>query len=119
MADSADKTTLRICAECRHHRRQKPIDPFSQSALWTPGALEAKLAWDRDLQERAMLEAQRFDAGAPFDFEPLSLSWCHRWTEIEDRVTVDPVSGVRRKIYILCGYANADGMCVQFEGDER
>lgn len=106
---------LRICVRCNHYRLKPNHSPFTRIELSTPGTLEAKLEWDRDQQRIADLERQCFDANGDFDFEPVSYAWCERLTEHAGRFSVDPVSGVQRRLYVLCARANYDGRCPQYE----
>jgi hypothetical protein len=106
---------IRVCSQCRHYRQRKPIQAVASRHLSTPGALEAKLAWDNEQRELAALEAQRFAARQDFDFEPVSFPWCDEWTRQSGGETIDPVSGEMRKIYVLCAQGNADGQCKYFE----
>ncbi len=106
---------MNICAECRHFRQRTPVNPFGKSDVWTPDILDAKVKWDQEQNELLIMEQQRYQSGDEFDFEPNSYPWCAYWTNEEGNYIVDPVSGNRARIYILCARVNLDGQCKQYE----
>lgn len=106
---------ISICSKCRHYRVKNPVNPFTGIDVWTPEILAAKVEWEKEQAELALIEQQRFESGEEFDFEPINYSWCVRRTKEKNRYTIDPVSGRKSPIYILCARANADGQCTFFD----
>jgi hypothetical protein len=110
----SDTDVIRKCEDCTYFRTNTPLDPFFHIKVWTPELLERKNKWDEDQRKLKQMERERFLANMDFSYEPLSYPWCAKWTETDGRHEVDPVAGPPRKIYVLCGYANADGHCKKF-----
>lgn len=102
------------CERCIHYRMSKDVDPFAHITIWTPELLDQKNKWSEERRKLKQMERERFLAKIDFDYEPLSYPWCAKWTQEEDRYVVDPVAGPPRKVYVLCGYTNADGKCKFF-----
>lgn len=106
---------IRICAECRHMREKALVKPFGRGDHHTPEILEEIAKWEEEQNKTAILEQQMNDRGDIFDFEPSTFPWCSRWTEEEGRWTIDPISGQKSPIFVLCLRANADGQCPRYE----
>jgi hypothetical protein len=92
-------------------RQHVQVQPFRVDLLGYPKILEAKVKWDKEQRDLAQLEYQRFLAGAEFDFEPQHYPWCEKLTRMENRSIMDPVTGKRSPVYILCARANEQGNC--------
>ncbi|MDR4501172.1 MAG: hypothetical protein MRJ96_06950 [Nitrospirales bacterium] len=106
---------IAICRNCRHFRERTPVKPFRHNDYHTPEILEEVVKWEEEQNKKALLEQQRFDREEEFDYEPINYPWCARWTTKENRRAIDPISGEKRRIYILCARANANGDCTLFE----
>lgn len=109
-----DIRNIKKCEECIHIRIKRPVDPFAHITIWTPELLERKNKWSEEQRKLKKLERERFLAKLDFDYEPISYPWCAKRTEDDRRYVVDPVAGPAKKIYVLCGDANADGQCPDF-----
>jgi len=72
----ARAVAYRACNTCRHCRKRPEVQLFDPYSLQSPGVLKAQIEWEQQEQERRRLEQQRFDAGAPFAYEPQYYAWC-------------------------------------------
>ena len=106
--------TLVACNDWHHSRDKAHANPFSNN-FSDPEVLEAKIEWEKERNETALLEKQRFDAGELFDYEPNFYAWCAEWTKANEQFRFDPVSGERSPIYVLCATANYNAQCPKFK----
>lgn len=114
------ESEFRFCSDCKHLRNKKRANPFGgRRDVLTPDILKAKNKWEEKQNELAELERQRYEAGAEFDYEPNFYPWCTSWTEVGGRFTIDPVTGKKTPIYVLCAVGNANGDCPKFETKEE
>ncbi|WP_442432705.1 hypothetical protein [Nitrospira sp. T9] len=106
---------IRICAECRYMREKPLVHPFGRGDYHSSAILEEIAKWEEEQNKTAILEKQMVDRGDDFDFEPATFPWCANWTEEEGRWTIDPISGQKSPIFVLCLQGNADGQCRRYE----
>lgn len=106
----------RFCSDCKHMRNKARANPFGgRLDALTPEILKARNKWEEKQNEIAELEKQRVEAGADFDYEPNFYPWCASWTEAEGRFTIDPVTGNKTPIFVLCEVGNENGDCPRYE----
>jgi hypothetical protein len=110
---------IHFCNDCKFIRIKKRANPFDgRLDVLNPDILKARNKWEEKQNEIAELERQRFDTGVDFDYEPNFYPWCAAWTESDGRFTIDPVTGNKTLIYILCAAGNERGDCPRFEANE-
>jgi hypothetical protein len=109
---------ITICVRCKFYRKHIPVNPFSSVKVWTPEILNEKIKWEESQKEAAINEDMRFKSGSDFDYEPIYYPWCAKWTEESDEYSIDPITGDKSKIYMLCARANANARCPHFEKRE-
>lgn len=110
---------IRICSDCKHLRSKIRANPFSARIdHLSPEILKEINKWEEKQNEIAELERHRFEMGAEFDFEPNFYPWCASWTKMNGRFSIDPVTGIKTPIYVLCAHGNEQGDCPRFEAKE-
>jgi hypothetical protein len=95
-----------LCSSCTHFRLARPPNPLQGIRLVSSKALELRAKWQQELASRALLEQQRFEAGLPFDFEPLAYPYCAHFSRVEKTKEQD---------FVLCAAANVHDDCAAFE----
>ncbi|MEQ9503301.1 MAG: hypothetical protein RIT81_40950 [Deltaproteobacteria bacterium] len=101
----------RHCANCHHIRFGEPANPLEGIRLVSQKVLELRAKWQQELATRATYEEQRMLSGEPFDFEPIAFPYCAHDSE---RDILDPNSGAKHDLFVLCSAKNPHGNCEDF-----
>jgi hypothetical protein len=98
------------CEGCTHLRRAIPVDPLMGWHTLSQRMFELRSKWEKHLDERALLEQERFEAGFPFEFEPQTYAYCWHYTAASGTEPTAPPAQ-----YHLCAHKNPDGECKAYK----
>lgn len=95
------------CARCIHYQWGVPVDAMMGVRLSSGRAMALREQREQELAAQATLERQRFDAGLPFDFEPIAFPYCARVS----RLPWDEEHAGEPPEFVLCERAQGSPGC--------